>query len=50
MNISTVISHYQLSYGGCYVDGGQQVSEIQIGWEPGVEVNIIILKCVVQLV
>ena len=52
MNISTVISHHQLLYGGRYLDGGQQVSEmneIQIVWEPGVEVNRI-LKGVVQLV
>ena len=50
MNISTVISSHQLLYGGRYLDGGQQVSEIQIVWEPGVEVNRIILKDVVQLV
>ena len=32
MNSSTVISHYQLSYRGCYLDDGQRTSEIQIVW------------------
>ena len=53
INISTVISHYQLLWSGpsgCYLDDGQRVSEIQIVWEPGVEVNRIILKGAVQLV
>ena len=49
MNISTVISHDQLLYGGCYLDGGQQMSEIQIVWEPGVEVNRIILSGTVSV-
>ena len=35
MNISTVISHYQLLWSGRYLDVGQRVSEIQIVWEPG---------------
>ena len=46
-NVLTVIRHYQLlwSYGvGRYLDGGQQESEIQIVWEPGVEVDRIIFS------
>ena len=42
INISTVISHYQLLYGGRYLAGGQQVSEIQIVFPPRIEVNRII--------
>ena len=41
-NAATVISHYQLLGRGCYLDGGQRVSEMQIVWEPEVEVDRII--------
>ena len=34
----------------CNLDGGQRVNEIQIAWEPGVEVDSILLKGAVQLV
>ena len=41
-NVSTVVSHFQLLWRGCYLDGSQQVSEIQIVWELVVEVDKII--------
>ena len=37
-NVPTVISLWRR----CYLDGGEEVGEIQTVWEPGVEVNIII--------
>ena len=39
---STVVSHYLLLWRRCYLHGGQQESEIQIVWEPGVNVDRII--------
>ena len=51
-NVLTVIIHYQMLYRErmCVISTVVSVSEIQITWEPGVELDRIILKRAVQLV